>query len=126
MKLPRPRIWSLMLAVAIVAVGSASWVWVGKSREYSMMAAKYESQELRFRKYAESWQLRIKAWARRLDTNKYSEADRTTIQMEIARCDNEFRIERRFADDSHASAATYRRAARYPWLAAPSDPTRPK
>jgi hypothetical protein len=59
MRLPRLRIWILMLVVALAALGSAAWILTKRSREYSERAAEHELQAVTFTQDAENARLLV-------------------------------------------------------------------
>jgi hypothetical protein len=125
MKLPRPRIWLLLLAVAIVAVGAASWVWRVKAKRLLAIAVQREAEESRLLSKAassERWNraeselLAVVVEAEAQPPTPMDEALRRGLQKRISKSNKGIRKYRRLAASAHASAVSYRRAARYPWL----------
>jgi hypothetical protein len=136
MRLPRLRIWPVMLAVAVVAIGSASCVWGAKSRRLSAIAAQCEAEEAEFRQalaieieHKKGWGgvvTNIKAKiADAIDqhNNDNNRAELARARRVVAGINQRIQQYREFADSARASAVVYRRAARYPWLSAPTVPS---
>jgi hypothetical protein len=147
MKLPRPRIWLLMLVVALAALGKAGWVLVKRSREYSLLARQHASAEKLAGIIRDSFQgLRepktksiqsTRAHIDRIDARiRQCAPDSSALELlrrqradakedlngtlkalhYLERGAEEYSNE---AASEHRIAATYRRAARYPWLGPP-------
>jgi hypothetical protein len=149
MRLPRFRIWALMVVVALAALASTAWVLVGRSREYSRNADFWAWQEninLRFAsssdKSVEQAKMMVqssKAHLERMEEfarlpsflshpDKLRELQRECvgIQERLAFEVRKLRAEEvdaeKYREDAtiyHTRAEAYRRAARYPWLGDP-------
>jgi hypothetical protein len=110
-----------MLVVAIVAVGSASWAWRANARRLSMVAAKRELVATNLLRIAASLEEKNRWRAEtiaRLKELGYQSSGRLIKSFRRTMVDNDDLIGgcRRSATSAHASAVSYRRAARYPWL----------
>jgi hypothetical protein len=107
MRLPRYRLRTLLIAVAVVALGMGTIVGLARPREsYLRQATQHRKLSNDARLYVMSIDHRYLHWGP-------SEPERTEMAA----------YERR--GDYHAALqAKYERAARYPWL--PVDPDRPE
>jgi hypothetical protein len=130
MKLPRPRIWLLMLVVAVVAVGSASWAWARKARRVSQAAAQCEGQESFYRdmlkqsgELRDSWasrvvELELEAQSVTHTPDAIEDMSVKILSAQEAVKDMDLLVQecRILIANAHESADSYRKAARYPWL----------
>jgi hypothetical protein len=149
MRLPKFRIWVLMLVVALAALASIGWVWVRRSRDYSKLANQYASLEKitlslvsssgqsieRARASVQS----AKAHVDRMDEfagdpvaashsdllelirrERVKANERLTSAVErLTQEERDAHEYRRDAVSQHAMSAAYRRSARFPWLGPP-------
>jgi hypothetical protein len=102
-----------MAVVALAALGSAGWVWVRRSSEYSKIADKYTTFERK--------SLNLMALFEELDKDRErSNRNSSPERDEMSRYANMRILElKENAVKEHAVADAYRRAARFPWLGAP-------
>jgi hypothetical protein len=138
-RLPRVRIWFLMLVVALAALGSAGWVLLKRSREYTELASMHRSIEKAhlwdattmeqiaadIQKTVETNLIAAQAIERdtlvpngieRLDRIEARRAQYAPVVRDYEQSAAESRREARL---ERALAAAFDRAARYPWLGAP-------
>jgi hypothetical protein len=127
MRMPRIRLWLLMVVVVLAASLAAGWAWETKARRLAKIAARREREEAVFREVLAGYRKQNRALAEMIDSlGDDPEPDRPNvgdIQAEIGlmhrqMVNNEeyIRSYQQLADSAHASAVTYRKAARYPWL----------
>jgi hypothetical protein len=128
MRLPHVRNWIVMLVVAFAGLGAASWSWARKAKRLSAVAAQREMEELRWTAMASHCDSKLHYLSEALvEYNKVvaevgagkseqRQPDADEIKRRITHHDNEARKYRRLAASAHASAVSYRRTARYPWL----------
>jgi hypothetical protein len=131
MRLPRVRIWLVMLAVAIVAVGSATWVLWKRSAEYARLATQCETHEFNFRLDLEHFESlkrfnqeeieSLRETLPGLDGDSFEVVQRQIkeAQDEIQEFDDLSRACSQHVAAAHANVAVCRRSVRFPWLGAP-------
>src|SRR5262245_54046984 len=106
MRLPRFRLRTLMIAVAVVAMAFGGRDLLHRARE-----RRAEVQRLVAIEMVAQWKLRI-ATATPEDSGPYSHEDLPRLRQLVDRI-------KRYRED-------YERAALYPWLPLPPDPQEPK
>jgi hypothetical protein len=118
MRLPRFRIWVLMLIVALAALGSAALVLIRRSTQYSMIAAEFENRETTCLREIEDRQPKLKKIRGLLESahSKHAGRPRDPLFLTLEQHVGEYKL---LAESARAQAIAYRRAARYPWLGQP-------
>jgi hypothetical protein len=95
MRVPRFRVWILMLVVALAAMASAGWVLVTRSREYSTLAESHEARVKRALKNLEYYTSRY--WALRKD---YRRLTKRLVQVEREEAEQKLGV----TDDTRSSS----------------------
>ncbi len=122
MRIPRARIWLLMLAVAVIAFGlAASKSGWAKYREFMLLAEESDRSlgHLRTEVLGELADVDLMentiALLRALDTRK-SKADIEALRRRIAVTRELIKMEREIVECEEARGSLYRRAALFPWM----------